>query len=144
MANRYRCKGMSVSVDKLGTGVTYTKIPQVLSIGKPPKTVDAVEDTDLDSLAKEFSPGLTDNGELTIEMRFDPQDVTHQYLEDLADDPVITGFQIRIPTLPDATLYTFQGFPTNFDNPAGGNSDPLTANLNMKVTGVVTRTTEES
>jgi len=142
VAKRYRFKGTTFSVDKLGTGVTYTKIAQVLSIGKPPKTVDSVEDTDLDSQAKEFSPGLTDNGEATVELRFDPQDPNHQFLEDLADDPVNTGFQIRIPTEPDATLYTFEGFPTQFDSPPGGNQDPITANLSIKVNGVVTRTTE--
>lgn len=140
MAMRLRHKGTTFSVDKVGTGTVYTKLVQVLSIGHPSKTVDTIEDTDLDSEAKEFSPGLTDNGEASVQFRFDPSDTNHQYVEDLADEPEVKSYQIFVP-IPGATgiLYTFNAFPTGFDKPEGGNSDPITATLTLKVSGVVVR-----
>lgn len=139
MATKYKCKGMSFNVDKVGSGTTFTKITQATSIGLPSPTNDPVDDTDLDSDAVESSPGLPDNGEIAVEFRFDPDDLNHTYVEDWANAPVKKPVRVTIPTLPKDTYYTFNAFPTGFDRPGGTTSDPLTATLGLKISGAVVK-----
>lgn len=136
---KYKCKGMSFNVDKTGEETTYTKITQAVSVGLPSPTNDPIDDTDLDSDAMEYSPGLPDNGQVAVEFRFDPDDDNHAYVEDWANAPVTKSVRFTVPTLPKATYYTCDAFPTGFDRPGGTVSDPLTATLNLQISGPVVK-----
>ena len=139
---RYRCKGMTLAIDKTGGGTTYTKVAQVESADIPSPSNDPVNDTDLDSVAQEFSPGLPDYGDASYELRFDPDDDEHDYLESWNADPTIKSVKVTVPTLPLATYYTFDAFPTGLTGRGGANEDKLMASLAIKVTGPVVKTKE--
>ncbi|WP_165250197.1 phage tail tube protein [Paludisphaera soli] len=137
---RLKCKGMTFSVDKVGTGTTFTKIPQVHSISGPSKSVGTIDDTDLDSVAEEMSPGLTASGEIAVEMRFDPANTDHAYLDTWTDAPTIKKVQVSVPTSP-ATLYTVDAFPVGLDRPGGANQDAYMATFTLQATGPWVKTT---
>lgn len=136
---KYRCKGMSFNVDKVGSGTTYTKVTQVESVGLPSPSNSPVDDTDLDSNAKEYSPGLPDNGQVAIDFRLDPDDVNHTYLESWADAPANKSVRFVVPTLPKDTYYTCNAFPTGLDRQGGGNEDKLMATLTLQISGAVVK-----
>lgn len=137
---RYKCKGMEFSIDKLGTATTYVKVAQAETVGLPSPSNDPIDDTDLDSVAKEYSPGLPDNGTISIDLRFDPDDENHEYVEDWANDPVLKSVKVTLPTLPKDTYYTFDAFPTALDRPGGANEDKLMATLTLQVSGAPVKT----
>lgn len=132
---RYKCKDMEFTIDKLGTATTYVKVAQCETVGLPSPSNSPIDDTDLDSDAKEYSPGLPDNGAIAIDVRFDPDNVEHQYLEEWANNPVLKSVRVTVPTLPKATFWTFDAFPIGFDRPGGANEDKLMASLSLQVSG---------
>jgi len=138
---RYLCKGTKFLVDKTGSG-TFTKLSQVMSVAGPGGNNDVVEDTDLDSLAKEYSCGLADSGEVALSLRWDPGDTDHSFVENLRATQATVKIRISMPTKPAATLFTADAFVTQFDAPGGGNSDPLNADVTFQVTGAWVKTTE--
>lgn len=137
---RLKCKDMEFLVDKAGSGTVFTKIPQCLSIGGPSPSIGTVDDTDLDSDAMEYSAGLPDSGEVSVEIRFDPANADHQFLDEWILDPVVRKVRVSVPTSP-ATLYTVDAFPTGLDRPGGANQDPYTATLTLQASGPWVRST---
>lgn len=138
----YPALGTILSVDKLGTGVTFTTIDQVLSIDGPSNEVGSAETTHLLSARKTYRPTLPDGGELSFELEYDPSDTAgHAYLRGLADAPAILTWRVSYPTSP-VIHDTFEGFLTKFGTSAGGPEENLTASATIKVTGAVVTAAE--
>lgn len=84
----------------LGSG-SYVTVANVKSWDGPSTEASELETTDLNSLAKEFLPGLQDFGDLSLEVNFDPNNATHQQaMTDIAAGTV-TGWRIQFqnPTI---------------------------------------------
>lgn len=61
-------------LDSTDTGNEVRKIGQITNVGEFSPSTTEIETTDLDSTKKEFVNGLTDNGTITIQYNYDPQD----------------------------------------------------------------------
>jgi hypothetical protein len=131
--------GTMLSVDKLGTGVTWVEVGQIESIEGPSNSVGSIEKTNLSSLRKEYRPGLPDGGEVSLDVQFDPTDAEHVYLRGLADTPVVKSWRVTYPCTP-AVKDTFDGFVTAFNPSAAGDEDNLMASVTIKVTGEIVTT----
>ncbi|MBW8814036.1 MAG: hypothetical protein JF588_11480 [Caulobacterales bacterium] len=77
-----QAKGVLLHVDTAGDGSFAQKIGMLKEIQKPNATVDELDATDMDSLAKEFVTGLTDFGEVPCTLNWKPGDATDKYIED--------------------------------------------------------------
>jgi hypothetical protein len=136
----YIANGTTIGVDKTGSG-TYVTLANVESFDGPSNTVGSVETTNLSSGRKTYRPGLPDSGEISFDIQFDPADADHTYLRGLLDSPAVKSWQLSYPTLPKATLDTFDGFLTEF-HPSGDDAEGiLTASITIKLTGAIVTTT---
>jgi len=112
-----------------------TAIGKIASINGVSVSATAIETTDLDAAAKTFIAGPYDAGEVTLELRFEPDDTNHnQILTDLcAGTPAVYHIE-----WPDATStdYQFTAFPTNF-SPGAAVDGELTCSVTLKATGAI-------
>ena len=111
-----------------------TPVVAVTDISGPGVTVNAIDVSTRDSLARAFKPGMYDAGEVTFSIVYDPDAATHQALT----TAVLAGSILAcILTLSDTTpaTITFSGFITNFavKTPM---DDAMTADVTVKITGV--------
>ena len=134
--------GVTLSVDKTGTGGSLTKLIQITSIDGPGASADAVEITDYDSTTREFRAGLSDPGEFTFEFNLDPVDTEQRWLMGLPAAGTTHDFQISIPTTPKATLIDFAGFATAASPGFGAPGEVITGSVTIKVAGAVAWSTE--
>jgi predicted secreted protein len=92
-----------------GSPVTYQTIPEINSFSGPGGSAQVIDVTDLSSTAKEKRMGLQDNGQLTFEMNFIPDNTVHAALRTAKASGAITPFKL---TFSDGSYWTFNGFVT--------------------------------
>jgi len=134
-------KGITLSVDKTGTGGTFTKLIQITSIDGPGGSADSVEITNYDSTTREFRAGLSDPGKFTFEFNLDPIDTEQRWLMGLTAAGTTHDWQVSIPTSPKTTLLDFQAFCTAAAPGFGAPGEVATGSVTLKVTGDVTWST---
>lgn len=102
------------------------------------RSVGSVETTNLDSPEKEYRPTIGDSGEVQCDVEFDPDDTSHIALEAALDTPAVEEWSIVVPTA-TPTVYTFDGFLTDFELNGIEVEGNLTASLTIKRTGPITK-----
>lgn len=122
---------------------SYTRIPNVESLAPPGGTVEEVERKYLGTTKARYRPGtISEAGEITLTVNYDPNNTVHQLLVDRADNPgPIDDFKIpyedgfEVPSND-----TFSGFVTKFEpDDAEANKDQK-ADFTIRIDGGVTRT----
>jgi hypothetical protein len=132
-------QGSTLSVEKT-TGV-YTKLGQITEWSLS-SSVGSIETTDLDSLRKEYRPGIPDSGELSVTAQYDPANVDQEFVRGLTDDPEVVGWKVAFPTTPPVE-FTFSGFVMDSEVGAGGPEEVVELSLTIKITGAIAKTTAE-
>lgn len=122
----------------LGSG-SFVEVANVKSFSGPSAENPEIDVTVLTSAAKEFIGGLVDNGELTLELNFDPDESTHQqiFADQEASPPTVTGWRITFvsPTI----NYTWSAFVKSFS--LSGEVDiALSGSLTLRLSGARTVT----
>lgn len=102
------------------------------------RTMIDVTSKDSTSRYREFLAGLRDGGEVTFTIGYDPAGTTHaQLLTDFGSD---TAASWRVAFADsDTWAAVFSAFVKSFQ-PTGPLDDELTADVTLKITGVVTMT----
>lgn len=118
-------KGIGSTLSKGGSAIS-----NLLSLDFPSVEVDKLEVTNLASTAKEFIPGIKDEGEVVAEILYD-----HDSYFDIIGW-VGTSYSWNIAT-PDGTDGTFDGFITKVELSAKPN-EPMVTKITIKVSGAVT------
>lgn len=132
-----------MSIHAYGTKISFagTDVANVTNIGGPGLSTDAIETTAHDSAGADrtFIPGLKDAGELSLDINFDGDDVTHNaaagVIKQYADRTVASWVLTFTDPLP--TTATFNAFVTGLDF-AHPLDDVATAALTCKITGPIT------
>lgn len=106
---------------------------QVKSISGPKIEVDEHEITNLDSTAKEYTPGLPDGGEVEVEFFFQNAVVT-TLSADFCD---VATWTVVFPDAFSNSTWTFDGFVKTLETEFS-NEDPLMLKVSIKVTGLPT------
>ena len=125
-----------------GNGATpevFTTLAEVTSITPPNFARDSIDASHGQSpgAMREFIAGMTDPGEVSIEMNFVPGNAAADALADeLALTPATATKNRRI-TFPDGTTWDFPAFLTAFE-PDAPLDDKMTASATFKVAGAVT------
>lgn len=119
-----------------------TTITQRVTISGPNRAVDSIETTNLDTAtAKTFRPGLVDNGEISCEFQYDPNDASHTSLESKVGDDA-EAWSVIYNTDPAVTI-SFSAFVTGFEVSGMESGSNLTGSLTLKISGNITKDTEE-
>ena len=103
-----------------------------------------IDVSDLSSTAKEFVLGLADNGSMSLDVLYDPQDPGQIVLETLRENGAINGFRVGVrnplqagsPT--GVTLFSFSGFVVTFPFSASVDA-ALTGTVSIRLTGTITK-----
>jgi predicted secreted protein len=123
-------------------GTAGTAVANVTSIRGPGLRVDTADVSahDSPSAFEEAVAGIIRSGEVTLDINFEPDDVTHDETSGgLASDlkaRTSQSWAIEYPTSP-ATFITFTAFVTGLE-PAAPFDDKISATVTLKPTGVVT------
>ena len=127
---------------KIGDGATptetFTTIAQVLNIGGPALSQDAIDVTHHSSTGgwREFVGGLLDGGEVTFDINYDPDAATHNATTGLINDMenrTKRNFQLVFPDT-GPTTWSFTALVAGFE-PSAPIDDKLAASVTLKVSG---------
>ncbi len=130
---------------------TYTNIGEIVSLEHlGGGEVGERDTTVLSSTAHTSAPTIPDNGEVTIELNWDPTDAVHKFIRNLKDAPPFSvntsfigfnTFKAVFATGNTNTSSIFNAWVKNFDGAtAGGVDENLTASVTLRVTGSVNST----
>lgn len=134
--------GTTVGIDEAYPSAgTYTAIGQIVSMsGAGGGEVGERDTTNLLSTVKTFQPTIPDNGEMTLEINFDPTDAVHQFLMTLKNTPPtgsgqsylgVNNFKVTFATGSSTTSDVCPGFVKSID---GLNADDTDSNLTATIT----------
>jgi len=146
MATGYGSHGIEFQIKNSASSPDYVKVAGVTGISGPGLSMETIDVTSFDSVEqwREHRPGLKDGGEISLDLIFDPVDVTqsasgalataHGLLRALATSPaVVVECKLVFPDVA-TTEWTFNAYVTGFET-SGGMADALTASATLKVTG---------
>ena len=121
------------------SGSTYNAIAEVKSFNGPNGQRAEIDVSNFDSSAKEFLGGLTDYGELSLNVNFRPDDTNGQvalFTDTSAASPTTYDWQIVFNDASQHTL-VFQAYVKSFP-PTGSTDGAIEATIGLRVTGAVT------
>ena len=102
-------------LDETDTGNEVRKLGQITGGTGVGGEAGEIDVTDLDSVAMEFVTGLKDNGSISLNINWDPQNTSHQTLDALVGGP---NKRFLICCSEAATDPTFGGSPAEYTLPA--------------------------
>lgn len=118
-------------------GGSFVTIANIMNISPPNMQRDSLETTkhnDEDRF-RTFIPGLIDPGEIQLSVTWDPDDTTHDFIDEL-ESANVADYKIKFPAAVAKEL-EFKAFLTNFE-PSGEVDGLLSADVTYKVSGPVT------
>lgn len=115
----------------------FTTIGLVTNIGGPDGSATEINTTHLGSAAMEFLIGLRDEGQVTFDILYDPDNATHQGLLTDRDNKTLREFQLSL-TDSTPTTWTFQAYVQGFSMNVAVD-EAVTASVTLRISGTVTR-----
>lgn len=136
-------QGTTLAIDETGTG-TYSLINNIRSITNLGGGSNAQADTTvLASTVKTFRQTIPDNGEVGVDLNWDPTDTVHRMIRDLKDTAGSGPNNFKATYNTGSTTST-EVFAANVSEVSGadatGPEENLEASLTLKVTGASTPT----
>jgi hypothetical protein len=124
-----------ITISRFGT-TTFEVIPNVVSFQGPGGQAAVIDVTNLASASKEKRVGLRDEGQLTLTMHYNPDDLIHQGLRSDRANRVRRQFKL---TFTDTTpaIWTFYGYVTTF-SVQGGVDAVVQASVTIEIDGEIT------
>lgn len=119
-----------------GSPLAFTDIPEIISFNGPGGNAQVIDITNLDSAAIEKLMGLPDEGQLSFEMNYVPENTLHAALRDDRNNQSIVPIRIVFSD-PGLTQWDFNAYVTNF-TVSGGVNAPLRASVTFEITGAIT------
>lgn len=129
-------QGMTLSSGDSASPEVFTAITEIGSIDGPGGQANEIDVTDLSSAAKEFRQGLQDEGDVTCEFNFIPQNTQHALLRSDRAAQTLRNYRITFTDSP-ATTWTFLAFVKGLSI-SNSVDDVTKASLTLRVTGAIT------
>lgn len=120
----------------LSPGTVFETIANVTNIGGPARTRETINVTSHQSPGQwmEFIGGLKDGGEISLDINYDPAELTHD-LDDDFDDVDPRNYRIVIlPDTEDEHTWTISGIMTELSDEFP-HDDKMSRSMTIKVTG---------
>lgn len=115
---------------------TFTAVGNITDISGPNGSLPTEDASNLDSAAVERIAGLPDEGEVTFEINYDPDNANHTVLRNARRAGTRLEFKITFADATPTTLLFF-GFVTRFQ-PKASKGRIFTASLALAIDGTVT------
>lgn len=116
------------------TAATFTAVADIKDYSGFDGSASELDKTNLASTAKEFSLGLVDNGQFSMNLDYAAADAGQTALRAKRVSGVLSNFRL---TLPDTTVITFSGYVKKFTQ--GGGVDALVkSSCDIRISGAVT------
>ena len=124
-----------IAIARFGT-TAFETIPNVVSFQGPGGQAAVIDVTNLASTAKEKRVGLRDEGQLSLTLHYNPDDLVHQGLRTDRANRVRRQFKITFTDTNPAT-WTFYGYVTHF-SVQGGVDAVVQASVTIEIDGDIT------
>lgn len=131
-------QGMKISVSSSVSPDNFSDIPDVTNIGGPTGSATVIDVTDFDSTAKEKVMGLMDEGQVSLDINYRPDNTVHELLRAQRAAKALCLFKITFTDSAPATTYTFSGYVTGF-SVSGAVDSVLKASVTIEITGAITK-----
>lgn len=131
-------QGLTISIGNGASPETFTAIANITGHDGPSRENPEIDVSDLNASAKEFLPGLVDNGELSLNLNFDPTATSHLALLSAQEARTVSNYRITWPGSSPAKTWTFPAFVKSFSTSSSVDA-PLTGSATLRITGDVTR-----
>lgn len=129
-------QGMRVAVSANQTYTTMVPVTGVKNISFRTGSATVIDDTDLDSTAKQKRMGLPDEGQCTFTLKFRPAETSHDMLLAAKSDRQARAFEVSMTDSP-VTKYRFLGYVLSV--PVSGSVDGIIeSNVTVEISGPVT------
>lgn len=124
---------------KIGDGASpevFTAIPEIVTFNGPGGAGQVIDVTDLDSLAMEKIMGLPDEGQLTFDINYLPDNTYHALLRTNRGAQTLTNFKLVFTDDSPAKTWSFSAYVTGF-TVTGGVNAPIRASVTLEITGTI-------
>ena len=121
---------------------TPTQVAEVISISLPNPQVSDVEATHFNSpgRAREYIPGLIENGEITFGINFDAGSASDTLINSALNDDTPRDIMVSVPTVSGVNQeFTFPGIVKGYEKTIPID-DRQTATITVRVAGAVVQT----
>lgn len=135
-SNALDSQGMTIASGDGASPEVFTSIAEIGSIDGPGGQANEIDVTDLSSTAKEFRQGLQDEGDVTCDFNFIPQNTQHALLRTDKSNQTLRNYRITFTDSP-ATTWTFNAFVKGLSI-SNGVDDVTKGSLTLRVTGGIT------
>lgn len=134
MPSAIEAQGIVLAVT-VGSPTNMTTIGNVVSFSGPGGSASVIDITNLSSTAKEKMMGLPDEGQLTMDINYDPDNASHILIRNARKTRTRCEFTI---TLTDTTntVLTFRGYVLGFAITAGVDQ-VVKASITIEIDGAV-------
>lgn len=119
------------------TPVTFTVVNNVASYTGFDGSASELDKTNLSSTAKEFSLGLVDPGQFSLDIHTDMADAGQAALRAKQQSGAISNFKLVLPGVVSNLTYTFTGYVKKFTQ-TGGVDQIVKASVDIRISGAVT------
>ena len=134
----YSAQSTQLKIGDAASPEVFTAIAQITSIDGPSGTATVIDTTNLSSTAKEKVMGLHDNGQITFEGQYDPNNTQHALLFTRKEAATLTNFNLVIPSSPTET-WAFAGYVLSV-NIGAAVDGIIPLNGTIEISGAITRT----
>lgn len=135
-------KGTLIKRGDGGGSEVFTTIGEVMQFSGPSESVDQIDVTSFDSVAKEFiSTGLPDAGEVKFDVNFIGGDAQQQGLRTDMRAGTLRNFKVILNDhVSTPTTFSFAAIVKSFEGPSAGVGEQYKMSISLKVSGLPTVT----
>lgn len=139
-SNALSSQGMTIAIGPTGSPQVLTVVPDVVSIGGPSGSANLLDATDLSSTGKEYKTGLKDEGEITLELNYIPDNAVHSELRAAFSASTTKAARLTFTDVAPTTKWDFSFIVSGFNVSAAVDA-LLRATVTLKITGAITEGT---
>ena len=129
-------QGMTLASGDGASPEVFTSITELSNIDGPGGQATEIDVTDLLSTAKEYRQGLKDEGDVTCDLNYIPQNTQHALLQTDRSNQTLRNYRITFTDSP-ATTWTFLGFVKGLSI-SNGVDNVTKGSLTLRVAGDIT------
>lgn len=126
-------------IESQGTLISVggSNVGNVVSVDGPSGSAAEIDVSDLDSTAREFIMGLPDEGNVSLEVNYDTENVPQETLRAARAARTSVAIVLTLTDSPETT-FTFTAFVIEFSLSAAVD-DVVKASITLRITGSVTK-----
>lgn len=129
-------QGTVISYSDGGSPSAFTAIGRVIGFNGPGGSATPIDVSDLDSMAKEKRMGLPDEGQITMDLNYEPDNATHQAMRTARRNRTRLEFKITYTDTAPNTVDAFFGYVTGFQI-QGAVDQVLKGSMTVEIDGPV-------